>query len=71
MRRMGLDQQFSLQVTPDNFTGRREYYFDGFKVQEFIAIDTRTWEIQALTMMGEAGGAFRGQCNEAIREAEQ
>ena len=62
MRRAGLDAPFRVDADAGGFSARAEHRFDGYIVQEFVRIDRRTGAIEAWTMMGDAGGAFKGHC---------
>ena len=47
----------------EQLSASAEYKVEGLSIQEFVAIHRRTGEIEAWTMMGEAGGAFTGRCH--------
>ena len=63
VRRADLDPPLTGRANAEQFSATTEYKIEGLPVQEFVAIHRRTGEIEAWTMMGEAGGAFTGRCH--------
>ena len=63
IRRAGLAAPLTGRVNAEQLSASTQYMLDGISIQEFVAIHRRTWAIEAWTMMGEAGGAFTGQCS--------
>ena len=63
MRRADLDSPLSGRANAEQLSASAEYKVEGLSIQEFVAIHRRTGEIEAWTMMGEAGGAFTGRCH--------
>ena len=63
IRRAGLAAPLIGRANAEQLSASTQYMLDGISIQEFVAIHRRTGAIEAWTMMGEAGGAFTGQCS--------